>query len=409
MTDHSASTPAAQAPAIVLGAGLNGLGVARSLARAGVATWLADSDPNRVELKTRAAKPLLIAALNGPALIEDLVRLGSTRFAGQRPVLLLTQEETVRAVSQARAQLAALYRFSLPPADTVAALQSKFGFQALAERFGAPIPPLVHVQSETGLAALATLHYPVVVKPGTRDDAYSRRFKKAYRIESAAAATELVQTMLPVLADIVVQEWTEGPDANIHFCLQHLDPRGEVTASFTGHKVRSWPPQVGGTASCAPAPDADAELSALTTRFFRATGVVGLAAMEYKRDARTGAFRMVEPTIGRTDYQAEIATLNGVNLPYAAYCSAIGMPMPAPRVPATPRSWRVRSEDRQSADAQHQSMRDGFAPTRRVVDALWRWDDPQPGLAQATRHLARALRSHLARLVPFPQSAGSKP
>jgi predicted ATP-grasp superfamily ATP-dependent carboligase len=409
MTNPPANANATTAPAIVLGAGINGLGVARSLARAGVPTWLADSDPTRAELKTRAARPLTIAALNGDALIDELVRLGETQFAGQRPALLMTQEETVRTVSNQRARLAGLYRFNLPSIETVEALQHKFGFQELAERYGAPIPPLVRVRDAADLERLATLHYPVVVKPGTRDDAYGHRFKKAYRIDGAAAATALVQAMLPVLADVVVQEWTEGPDANIYFCLQHLDARGEVTASFTGHKVRAWPPQVGGTASCAPAPDADAELAALTTKFFRAAGVVGLAAMEYKRDVRTGAFRMVEPTIGRTDYQAEIATLNGVNLPYAAWCAAVSLPPPAAPTTVTPLAWRVRSEDIQSAARQQQSIRDGFASARRVVDALWRWNDPQPAIAQAAHRVAQALRHRTARLRPVSQSAGTKP
>ena len=46
--------------------------------------------------------------------------------------------------------------------------------------------------------------------------------------------------------------------------------------------------------------------------------------MEYKRDRRDEKFYMVEPTVGRTDYQEEIATLNGVNIPAAAYLREIG-------------------------------------------------------------------------------------
>ncbi len=68
----------------------------------------------------------------------------------------------------------------------------------------------------------------------------------------------------------------------------------------------------------------------MTTQFFQAAGVIGMASMEYKRDTRSGEFRMVEPTIGRTDYQEEVATLNGVNLPHAAWCSELGLPFPAP-------------------------------------------------------------------------------
>lgn len=396
-------------PAVVLGAGINGLGVARSLARAGVPAWLLDSDTRRSEMHTRAARPLGVASLHGPVLIDELVRLGTTRFAGLRPVLLLTQEESVKQVSHERERLSPLYRFVLPPGDLLDALLHKHGFQRLAEQFGCPIPALIRVGTPAELPMLERLRYPVVVKPGERHDGYGRQFKKAYRIESAADAIELVSRILPVMPDVVVQEWTEGPDSNIYFCLQYIDGQGQVTSSFTGRKIRSWPPQVGGTASCAPAPEAHAELSALTTKFFHDAGVAGMAAMEYKRDARTSAFRMVEPTVGRTDYQAEVATLNGVNLPYAAYCAALGMDPPASqRVPRS-LAWRVRSEDVQSARAQTQRPDQGFEAFDGIADAVWRWSDPMPGLVNISRRAKQALRARAGRLLPSTEPLGSKP
>lgn len=395
-------------PAVVLGAGINGLGVARSLARARVPVWLLDPDVRRPEMHTRAAKPLRIAALHGEALIEELVRLASTRFFGLRPVLLMTQEESVRTVSQQRDRLSALYRFSLPSPETVDALQHKHGFQRLAERFGYPIPPLVRIGGPTDLPELERLRYPVVVKPGERHEGYGQQFKKAYRVASASEAADLVRRILPVMSDVVIQEWTEGPDSNIYFCLQYIDRHARVTASFTGRKVRSWPPQVGGTASCAPAPEAHAELSALTAGFFQSAGVLGMAGMEYKRDVRSGQFRMVEPTIGRTDYQAEIATLNGINLPYAAYCAELDMVRSASAETVQPQAWRVRSEDEQSAAMQDQRPGDGFEGVGAVRDALWRASDPLPYLVQNWQRVRRALRTRTARRLAGAQPAGSK-
>lgn len=395
-------------PAVVLGSGANGLGVARSLKRARVPTWLLDTDARRPEMYTRAAEPLAISALQGDALIGELERLARTRFRDAHPVLFLTQEETVKTVSQQRERLEGLYRFTLPAKATVDALQHKDGFQQLAEQHGAPIPPLVHVRTIEDLAGLERLHYPAVVKPAGRHAEYARQFKKAYRVEDLAQATELVRRILPVMPDVVVQEWIEGPDSNIYFCLQYLDRQGQVAASFTGRKIRSWPPQTGGTASCTAAPETHAELSRLTEQFFRATGVVGMASMEYKRDVRSGAFRMVEPTIGRTDYQEEVSTLNGINLPYAAWCSEVGVPCPAPASMTRPRVWRVRSEDEQSAAAQKQSPRQGLKGAG-VVDALWRWSDPLPGLVQNARRVQRALQSRTAKAMPGSQTVGSRP
>ena len=395
-------------PAVVLGAGVNGLGVTRSLARAGVPVWLLDTDGQRPEMCTRAAGALKIRAMHGEALIEDLAGLAETQFRDLHPVLFLTQEETVKTVSQYRERLAALYRFSLPSRDIVNTLLHKQGFQRLAEQHGVPIPPLLHVRTLADLPTLERLRYPVVLKPGERNAEYSCQFRKAYRIASAAEAAELLHRILPVMPDVVLQEWIEGPDANIYFCLQCLDKQGQTVAAFTGRKIRSWPPQVGGTASCTSAPEVHEELSAMTTRFFQAAGVVGMAGMEYKCDARSGEFRIVEPTIGRSDYQEEVATLNGVNLPFAAYCAELAMSFTVATPPKRPVAWRVRSEDDQSAAAQQQRAGTGFADAGRVADAWWRWTDPLPFLVQSLRRVRRALHIRISNTLLGSQMAKSK-
>jgi D-aspartate ligase len=395
-------------PAVVLGAGANGLGVARSLASRRVPVWLLDSDAQRPEMRTRAAKPVTLRSLQGEVLVQELVRLAAAQFSASRPVLFLTQEESVKTVSHHREKLSALYRFSLPPIDLVAALQHKQGFQRLAEQLSSPIPPLVRVRTLADLSVIVRLRYPVVIKPGERHAGYSRQFKKAYRAENAEEAAELIRRILTVMSDVVVQEWIEGPDSSIYFCLQYLDRQGRVAASFTGRKIRSWPPQVGGTASCIAAPEAHEELSDMTARFFQATGVIGMASMEYKRDTRTHEFRMVEPTIGRTDYQEEVATLNGVNLPYAAWCAELDLPFSAPSMDDRPAVWRVRSEDIQSAAAQNQSSRQGYPRGSDVTDALWRWRDPMPSLVQSWRHARSALHSRTSKLMSKSPATGSK-
>ncbi len=395
-------------PAVVLGAGINGLGVVRSLARARVPVWLVDSE-RRPEMYTRAAKPVIVSTLHGEALIGELQRLGTTCFSGLRPVLLLTQEEVVKIVSDHRDSLTGLYRFSLPAKQVVDALLHKHGFQQLAEQLGGPIPPLVHVRNTADLPRLEQLAYPVVVKPGERHAGYGRQFKKAYRADDAGQAVDLVRRILVVMPDVVVQEWIEGQDSDIYFCLQYLDGNGKAVASFTGRKIRSWPPHVGGTASCTAAPEAHVELSQLTARFFRAAGVVGMAGMEYKRDTRTREFRMIEPTIGRTDYQEEVAALNGVNLPHAAWCCELGLAFPEPTRTRRTTAWRVRADDNESAMLQGQQPGQGFPRGSRVVDALWRLSDPVPALIQNFRRVRNALHTRTARMMPGSRPAGSKP
>ena len=395
----------ARVPAVVVGAGINGLGVARSLARARVPAWIVDSDSRQPGMHTRVARPWVVAEMQGKALVEGLRSLVLSKFSNLRPVLLLTQEESVKAVSRYREELEPIYRFTLPEKDVVDTLLHKQGFQRLAEDLHAPIPPLVHICSLQDLPQLKALQFPVVIKPGERHAGYSHAFKKAYRIGDKVEAEQLINRILLVIPDVVVQEWIEGADSDIFFCLQYIRQNGIVAAAFTGRKIRSWPPQVGGTASCTAAPESAGELEEMTTRFFKSAGVVGLSGMEYKRDAHSGAFRMVEPTIGRTDYQEEVATLNGINLPYAAYCAELDISVMQPVATQRPLVWRDRTADSQSAAAQKQSIQQGIPDGGVVVEALWRWHDPMPSLMHMLERVVCALHARVRKVLVSSKNA----
>lgn len=377
-------------PALVLGSGLNGLGVARSLGAEGVPVYLADTDMRRIELRTRYASRLELSALEGDALLRDLIELGSDRFAGRRPVLILTQERTVRTIAGALNQLRGIYRFVLPSGSLLETLMHKEGFARLAEQVGLRVPRTVNVRKSDDIEAALDLSFPLVVKPALHTAEYERLHRKAYLVDQPGQARSLIERILEVLPDVMVQEWIPGNDSDIYFCLQYLPPKGPP-CSFVGRKIRSWPPSVGGTASCTSAPEQAAELSEATADFFNRTGMCGLASMEYKRHAVTGEFVAIEPTVGRTDYQEEVATLNGVNLPYAYYLGAVGRSGESVHGPDRRAVWRDGNADRQSSQASGQQVQGWPAAHGRIYDALWRSSDPGPSLDRNWRRLAGRL------------------
>lgn len=360
-------------PAVVFGADINGLGVVRSLARKRVPTWLVDCRPTDPTMRTRYATKVAVASLAGTAGVDALMRL-RTRFDAD-PVLFLTREETVEAVSLALDRVAACYRISMPPADLMRQLTDKLGFQALAQQHGFPIPRAVRLARRADLAAADAPGYPCALKPTAKTPRYVARFKKAYKVKSR---NELEQLLAEIdgAAEMIAQEWIEGGDDQIYFCLQYRPAGAGAAVSFTGRKLRSWPPATGGTASCVPAPAAAAELVRLTDAFFTAVGYFGVGSMEYKRDQRSGRYLMIEPTVGRTDFQQEVATLNGVNIPFAAYCGELGRDPGEAVGAAPPAAWAVDPIDRWSSE--RQGVARSFPHGLRRYDALWRRDDPMP-------------------------------
>ena len=365
------------APAIVIGGGINALGVVRSLGAAGVPVWVLDDNSKSPAMRSRFATPKVVSVLEGQSFIEEL-NLLAAQISGAA-VVFLTEEKTVLTVSAMRDQLARTLKLRLPAHDCLLSLMHKEGFQVLAENLGFLVPPAVRLSGKQDLRKLTGLRFPCVFKPSEKNYAYGQKFKKAYKVESIEQVAALYEQIQPVMPDMVVQQWIEGLDSDIYFCLQYIGRDGEPVISFSGRKIRSWPPNVGGTASCTADLDFHDELSNTTADFFRAVNFFGMGSMEYKRDVRDGKFYMVEPTVGRTDFQEEVATVNGYNMPFAAYCHELNISVPSPSHMSPPRVWRDAQADRWSREEVDEGVRDtpGFEAYP-VVDALRRSTDLRP-------------------------------
>lgn len=379
-----------QTPVVVTGGSANALGVLRSLKHCEL-TLLCDST-EAPAWRSRWGRKVLVANTRAPSVTDDLIALAAQRGGTVRPVLILTEEKTVVEVSNARERLKPHYRFILAAEPLLSDLQSKEGFQRRAVAARAPIPQGVVLQSSGDLASIHQLQYPCVLKPLEQDAAYAARFKKAYKVSSAAETETRYRDIEPVMPRMIVQEWLEGADSDIYFCLGFWDEQSQLVGqAFVGRKLRSWPLQVGGTASCTSAPEVAAEVTRLTDAFVKATGFVGQMGMEFKHDAKRGGFFMVEPTVGRTDYQHEIATLSGCNVLSQMVAHLAGEPNP-PSLPPKMVIWYDEVADAQAlaAGAPDQLFRD-----RRKVPAVGRWSDPMPAIAGLWQRVFRRFKGVL--------------
>lgn len=384
--------------AVVVGEGINALGVLRSLARGGVDTFAVIVDRASPVGWSRYGTKIQVPGLGGTdltaALLQWARKIGSPAL---RPVLFLTEERGVEAVAARRDEMLAHFRFTTPPGEVLGALMHKERFQRTAEACGARIPRSIHLDGPVSAGNLASLRFPVILKPAARNYEYARHFAKAYRCESAAQVVELVARIVPVCADLIVQEWIEGADSDIYFCLVYIGRSPGERIAFTGRKLRSWPPRVGGTASCVAAPEVHDVLAAETFAFFDAVGFSGLGSMEFKRDRRDSRFYMVEPTVGRTDFQQEVATVNGVNIPLCVFRWENGEPADPGQVRVPPVAWFDRDAVTRARQREAGAGIDWMTP--HAVEALFRWTDPVPALLSRVYPNVRRVQRLIRRLV----------
>ncbi|MCC8980018.1 hypothetical protein [Bradyrhizobium acaciae] len=388
--------------AVVLGGGTNGLSVVRSLAQAGIRPIVVVDTPYDIASMSRYARRAVVSGFEGRGFVSELLRLRAGMPHGG--VLFFADDRPLLAVSQYRDSVAPWFSFELPSHELLVDLTLKDRFFRLARQGGFPVPATHLVKSRSELNVLQGLRLPLCVKPNSRSPAYDGSFKKAYRVETLAEARLLCERVLDAVGEVIVQEWIEGTNDSIFFCLCYLGPGASVC--FTGRKGRSFPPQTGWTASCWAAPEVAGELEDLTIRFFRSVGLTnGFASMEYKRDGRDGSFRFVEPTVGRTDLQVELSALCGINLCHVGYCDAAGQARPKLSLDPT-HVWR--DEFRDFLAARMLGTKCAYPPKHRIHNAYWRWDDPGPAMLEVAQTAGNALHRVATRVLKTTESSSSR-
>lgn len=335
-------------PAVVLGLGITGLGVVRSLARHRVPVIGLDTTPRRAGAYTRLCRKVLVNSQRPGAVWDALLGLGCDRES-ERPVLFLTRDTDVLEASARREALAARFRFLLPDPAAVDILMDKVKFADFAREHRLPVPVTHRVRDGRGWErVLDEGPFPCVVKPKYRSEAWIRAgLRKAFIAEGADELRALMARLGRVEGDYVIQEWIPGADRDVHFWLAYYDREGRPVAGFAGRKLRQWPPLVGSTSVAEPSGLAGVEAEA--RRVLDPFGFRGLGSVEFKQDARDGALKIMEATVGRPNLQSEVAAVNGVDLAYVAYRNLIGLPPPPARAERRRVRWIFLDNDLSSA------------------------------------------------------------
>lgn len=335
---------------LIIGLGINGWNVARALFRGGLTPVVVDNAPDSIFWKSRRLRLVEAVQLQGGPLLEALESAANRHG----PLLLVSAlEETVAFLSANRSRVPAAVSLPFPASETVEMLLDKRLFYERAVRAGMPVPRMHFFEAGRWEPPATDIRFPCILK--TRRKMYVTGMRKAYLVQDAAQCRAILAGLSGLGGlrpeDLLLQEWVPGGDGDVFFCMQCYGPDGSLLRSFTGRKIRQWPPLTGGTSSAEPASAPAAE--ELATAFFRGVAMRGLCSMEFKRSLTDGRFYMIEPTACRADYQESVAVANGCNLPLALYRAECGLPEEPGRDPLRrPIIWLHVGDDFRSATAQ---------------------------------------------------------
>ncbi len=290
----------------------------------------------------------------------------------------------VLTISAQREKLRDAFRFRLPARDTVTMLHNKAQFQEFAVSHRLPVPKAEIIRERSDLARVRTLRLPIIIKPADKRHFHAGETPRLVVAESLNEAAVACEHMLEKTGEVIAYEWIDGPDDNIYFSLFYRGRGGTMVSMFTGRKLASTPPKTGSTAFCTVANEARAAIEPITTSFLDLVDYAGFGSVEYKWDASARRFVIIEPTVGRTDWQEEIATLSGVNIPLDACRHEFELP-PLPHVSDVGQIvW-------QSSCIERFKLGSTTVPSgSTVIDGYWRADDPLPAIVHYPHNLCVA-------------------
>ena len=310
--------------AVVIGLSINALSIIRSLGRKSIDVIAISSDLSEYAAKSRYCRVVYCEKLNGETLVKKLKEIGNS--LKQKGTLFCTSDFSVLTVSKYENELKEYYHFVLPPPKTVEMLMSKKLFYEFAFKNGFNVPQTFFVNNKEGVEKVGnTISYPCIIKPEYRDRHWETNVSNIDKILYAKSKDEYFNFFKNYNISnksLIVQEWIEGTDADVFYCLTYINRNHEPLAVFTGKKIRQFPILTGSTAF------AESKwvpyVAHESLRLLKTAGCTGICSVEFKRSNKDNVFKITEPTIGRTDTQEGSSINAGMDIPYIAYLDALG-------------------------------------------------------------------------------------
>jgi D-aspartate ligase len=389
------STPGA----LVLGANLRALGIARSLGRRGVETWVLHAPgDDQVARASRHVRRTLRAPEGDSALQRDGLLAIAARHRLEHWTLFPTDDEPAAAIAQQHEQLGSRFAFTSPNWDALRYAYHKRLSHVLAERIGVAYPWTRYPRRLPEVAEL-DCPFPVILKPDAKPQENRFTLAKAWRVDDCDSllAAWAVAARLVGSDGVMVQELIPG-GGEAQFSFAALCQHGVALASLVARRTRQYPPDFGHSSSLVETVDAP-EVERLGRAIVGALDWHGLVEVEFKRDQRDGSYKLLDIN-GRVWSWHALGPRAGVDFPYLAWRLSQGLPIEPVRARPGVR-WVRLATDVPSALA---AVRAGELSLRGWVASLQRprqaavlaLDDPLPSvldpLLVARRTLLRRAR-----------------
>jgi len=380
---HAASS-AGTIGALVVGGDHPGLAIARSLGRRGIPVFIVDHQYCISSFSRFATKVIRVESILDERKTVDAVLEVGRRFNLRDWVLIPTRDENVAAFSRYRSELAAFFRVTTGGWESIEWAWDKKKTYELAEKLNIPCPKTFNPRSPDELPALYS-RLPLAIKPAVKENFFYATGAKAWRADTPEELRALYERAINQIKaeEILIQEIVPG-DGTEQYSYCAFVRNGVPFSVLTARRARQHPREFGRAATYVETIDAP-EIEVLSERFLKAINYHGVVEIEYKRDPRSGEYKLLDVNARPWGFHA-IGPAAGIDFPYLIYADQMNLPIEPVRARAGVGWLRLISDIPTAiSDLLHGSVTlttylKSLGATR--TESVFSWSDPVPLFAE---------------------------
>lgn len=315
--------------AVILGTNYYiGLSAIRCLGREGVHTVAVDySNEERYGTRSKYCKEEIIVPHYEKEKEKFIAALiDYAKKQEKKPLLLPCHDNYVEVVDEYLHELKEYYLIPQQEQGLYRKVMNKDELQQLATKHGMKTPETVRVGEENFEEKVKSMiKFPCIVKP-VDSPAFVEKFrKKIFKVHNMKQLNEALKKAEEAGLEVFVQRIIPGFDDHMYTFDAYLNQDSKVTNWVTCQKLRQYPINFG--ASVYTIQRYVPELYEIGSKFLEDIGYKGFAEIEFKKDAETGEFYLIEINARITNFN-EMLNAVGMNVPYITYREMIGNPLP---------------------------------------------------------------------------------
>jgi len=390
--------------AVVFPDNLGALAAARELGAAGIDVVVAG--PKRGP----AARSRFATYVEMPDLYESTARWAQAMAAwganqSTKPVLFASEDAGLLAAEKHHDELAKHFVKPHPAPGVILDVVDKRRLYAAAAEVGVAVPGSREVTDADDVAGTKASGW--LVKPAVRyrlsESGGIQTFLQATGATKAIAGdpTSAARSVLAAGFPAILQEAVPGPFENLVTIAVSLARDGRVLDWFAAQKQHEYPEPFGD--GLIVRTTSDPGLLEPVVRLLRSIGYWGICDVEFKRDVRTGEFKLLDAN-PRTWLWLNLGTRAGHWLLLGAYSEATGLRIEPPKASARRPEWVSPRGTIAFLTRCYRPGRHGLALVPRLMIGAastmmanwWTFRDPLylrpsawPGLVRASRRLVR--------------------